>query len=62
MEKKADRCYFCNELAQYNYTMQIIVCSHHWDMMYNVKVPNHIHNSQILNYKKLALEKHIWKV
>ena len=54
-----DRCYFCGVIAQYNFTLQTPVCKHHWDLMYYQVVPDYVADSQILNYKKLALEKKI---
>lgn len=62
MENESDRCYFCGTLSQYNFGMQTSVCTDHWNMMYRIKVPSHIDPSQITNYRKLALEKRIWKV
>ncbi len=62
MKKSPDRCYFCGTLSQYNFRLETPVCGMHWDMMYNIDVPKHVPDAQLLNYKKLALEKRIWKV
>ena len=61
-ENRPDRCYFCDMLAQYNFSMQTAVCAKHWDQMYHQNVPDYIDDSQILDFKRLALEKRIWKV
>lgn len=61
METNSNKCYFCDELSQYNYTMQTSICSYHWSMMYYQDVPNYIPNNQILNYRKIALIKKLKK-
>ena len=59
MEKRSDKCYFCGEISQYNFTMQTPVCTHHWNMMYRQKTPKYIPDSQIIDYKKAMLLKRL---
>jgi hypothetical protein len=42
--------------------MQTAVCAVHWDQMYYMEVPDYIGEEQMLQYKRLSLEKKIWKV
>ena len=59
-ENRPDRCYFCGVLSQYNFVINTPVCGKHWHQMYNQPVPNYVDDSQILKFKRLALEKKIY--
>ena len=61
IEERPDRCHFCDTLSQYHFGMQIAVCAHHWDEMYHQDVPDYVDDTQIYTYKRLALEKKLWK-
>jgi hypothetical protein len=57
----ADKCYFCDNWSEYNFTAMTPVCLEHWNMMYNTEAPSYVDASQILTFKRLAVEKQVWK-
>lgn len=56
---KDNRCYFCGGLGQYKFHMKTLVCTFHWDKMYYTSVPDHVPDEQMLEYKKLVVEKEL---
>ncbi len=54
-----NECCFCGKFAQYSFTMNTVVCGHHWNMLYDLDVPDHIPDSQKLNFKAMILKKKI---